>query len=194
MKEEITSETWRVFCAIELPTSLREQLAGHISSLRSATEANASWSSPESIHLTLKFLGEVEVERVARVSSAVAAAVTSLAPFKIRAEGAGAFPPRGAPRVLWIGINDAEGKLVDLHARIEAEFAKAGFPKESRPFRPHLTLARVRKPVGASALAAAHKERPFTPGDITVSELAVIRSELSSRGSKYTTISNHQLT
>lgn len=137
--------------------------------------------------------GEVEVERVASVSSAAAAVVSGMAPFGIRVEGAGAFPPRGAPRVLWIGVNDLEGQLAELHARIEAEFAKAGFPKESRPFRPHLTLARVRKPVGANALAAAQKERPFTTGDITVTGLSVIRSELNSRGSKYTNISRHPL-
>ncbi len=188
------SETWRVFCAIELPEALREQIGQHIIGLRSATEAKASWSSPDNIHLTLKFLGDVEVERVATVSSAVAAAVSSIEPFKIRVEGVGAFPPRGAPRVLWIGVNDLEGRLAQLHARIEDRFAKAGFAKESRQFHPHLTLARLRKPLGASALAAAHKERPFKPGDLSVSELIVIRSELSSKGSKYTTISRHPLT
>ena len=194
MKEESTSATWRVFCAIELPESLKSQIAQHINSLRSATKANASWSLPHNIHLTLKFLGEVELDRIASVSNAATAAVSSLAPFKVRVEGTGVFPPRGAPRVLWIGLNDLEGKLSELHAHFEVEFAKAGFPKESRPFRPHLTLARLRKPTSASALAAAHKERPFKPGDITVSEVAVIRSELSSKGSKYTTISRHPLT
>lgn len=193
MKEEIASATWRVFCAIELPESLKAQIGQHISSLRNATEANANWSLSDNIHLTLKFLGEVEVERVVTVTSAAAAAVNGIAPFRIEVEGAGAFPPRGAPRVLWLGVNDLEGRLAELHARIESEFAAAGFPKESRPFRPHLTLARLRKPAGATALAAAHKERPFKTADISVSELAVIRSELSPRGSRYTAISRHPL-
>jgi 2'-5' RNA ligase len=187
-------ETWRVFCAVALPRDLRERLITRINRVRDAVpDARASWSRVDNIHLTLKFLGDVPQALVQNLSDAASRAVAGLAPFTIRIERAGVFPPHGSPRVLWIGINDLEGKLGELHARLEAESRKAGFPRESRPFHPHLTLARLRKPQHADALAAAHKQMQFEPMEFTVSEVLVIRSELSRAGSKYTTISRHPL-
>ena len=88
-------------------------------------------------------------------------------------------------------MNDRQGNLVRLHARLEEECSKAGFPKENRPFHPHLTLARLRKPEHARSLALAHKEMEFEPAEMNVSELLVIRSELGGNGSKYTVVSRH---
>jgi 2'-5' RNA ligase len=95
--------------------------------------------------------------------------------------------------VLWIGISDPSGKLGKLHAQLENESAKVGFEKEVRLFHPHLTIARLRQPQRAGALATAHKQMEFTPAEIAVSELLVIRSELGSAGSKYAVISRHAL-
>lgn len=194
-KTDLSDQTWRVFCAVPLPGSLREQVIAHFNRVRDAVpDARASWSRADNIHLTLKFLGEISLLQCERLSEAASRSVEGFAPFKIVLESVGVFPPHGSPRVLWIGISDLEGKLGDLHARLEAESAKAGFPKESRPFHPHLTIARLRKPQHAKALAAAHKQMDFEPEEITVSELLVIRSELSSAGSNYTTISRHPFT
>ena len=178
-------EQWRVFCAIDLPDDVRERVMAHSMLLRRMVpEAQASWSRAGNIHLTLKFLGDVPQGSVQSLSEAASRAVAGLAPFTIRLEQAGVFPPHGSPRVLWIGVNDPEGKLGDLYARLETESAKAGFPKEPRHFHPHLTIARLRKPQDARALASAHKAMEFAPTEIAVSELLVIRSELSSEGSK----------
>jgi 2'-5' RNA ligase len=114
-----------------------------------------------------------------------------VAPFSIRLEQTGAFPKHDQPRVLWIGINDPTGKLGELHARLEEEGARAGFAKEARPFHPHLTVARLRKPQHARTLAVAHKQLEFEPVVIALSELLVIKSELSSEGSRYTVVSRH---
>jgi 2'-5' RNA ligase len=95
--------------------------------------------------------------------------------------------------VLWIGINDSSGALLELHRRLEAEAANVGFAKETRPFHPHLTIARLRQPDNARALTAAHNQMEFEPLEIAVTELVVIRSELSSAGSKHTVVSRHQL-
>jgi 2'-5' RNA ligase len=95
--------------------------------------------------------------------------------------------------VLWIAISDSSGKLGELHTRLEHEAAKEGFVRDSRPFHPHLTVARLRQPQHARTLATAHKEREFEGVEIEVLELLVIRSELSSEGSKYSIISRHQL-
>ena len=188
------SVTWRVFCAIDLPRHLRERLMTHIDRIRDEVpDARASWSRADNIHLTLKFLGDVSLPQVEKLSEAASRSVADLAPFKIAVEQAGVFPKLGQPRVLWIGINDFSGKLDQLHARLEDESAKAGFVKDERPFHPHLTLARLRQPRHARTLAAAHQRLEFQPAEIAVSELLVIRSELRSEGSKYTVISRHAL-
>jgi 2'-5' RNA ligase len=155
---------------------------------------HASWSRTGKIHLTLKFLGEVAPSRVENLSLAASRAVAKLSIFNLVLAGAGTFPETGPPRVIWIGVNDLSGKLSELHRQLEAEGAKEGFEKELRAFHPHLTLARLRQPQGARALAAAHKEIGFDPIEISVSELLVIRSELSSGGSNHTVISRHVLT
>ena len=188
------SVRWRVFCAIELPEAVQQRVIRHIVRLKGAApDAQASWSRADNIHLTLKFLGDIPPASVQNLSEAASRSVAGIARFTIRLEQTGVFPPHGSPRVLWIGVNDCEGKLGELHTRLEGESEKAGFPRESRAFHPHITLARLRKPQHARAVASAHKTTQFEPIEIAVSELLVIRSELSNAGSKYTTISRHPL-
>jgi 2'-5' RNA ligase len=192
MKEK--SESWRVFCAIELPEKTRGLVLQHIKRLREGLpDAKASWSQDANLHLTLKFLGEIDRNSLPNFSDAASRAVAGLAPFTIRLEQTGVFPKHGRPRVLWIGINDSAGKLAELHQRLENEAVKEGFEKADRAFNPHLTVARLRQPQQARLLADAHQRMQFEPAEIAVSELLVIRSELSSEGSKYTVISRHPL-
>ena len=187
-------QLWRVFCAIEISEPVRQTVLQHIASLKEAVpDAIASWSRDANLHLTLKFLGEIPQTFVPDISSAASRAVADLAPFSVSLEQTGIFPTHGQPRVLWIGINDSSKKLSELHARLEEESANAGFAKDSRPFHPHLTVARLRQPRHARTLAATHRELEFEPAEIAVAELLVIRSELSSDGSKYTVVSRHPL-
>jgi 2'-5' RNA ligase len=187
-------ERWRVFCGIDVPDDVRQRVMTHSMFVRrEVPEAHASWSRESNFHLTLKFLGDVPQASVQNLSEAASRAVAGLTPFTVRLEERGVFPPRGSPRVLWLGVDDLAGKLGKLHARLEDEAARLGFQKEPRPFHPHLTLARLRKPQHAMALASAHQAIEFEPAEIGVSELLVIRSELSSEGSKYTVISRHAL-
>jgi 2'-5' RNA ligase len=186
------NESWRVFCAVEIPAPARRLLLEHIARLKAAApDAKASWSREENLHLTLKFLGEVPQTAVERLSNAASHAVADLSTFSIQLEHTGVFPNHGAVRVLWIGINDFSGMLAELQARLEDQAALAGFAKEARRFQPHLTLARLRKP--ARTLAAAHQQLAFDPQEIAVSELLAIRSELTNAGSKYTVVSRHAL-
>lgn len=188
------SESWRVFCAIDLTREVRQRVVQHATHLRSLVkEASASWTRPENIHLTLKFLGDIPHASLSNLSDAASRAVSDSKSFTVTLEQTGVFPPRGLPRVLWLGINDRKGKLSELHARLDAESEKAGFAKETRPFHPHLTVARLRHPENARTLASVHLQTQFEPVEIEVSELSVIRSELNSAGSKYTVISSHRL-
>ena len=190
----MAGSTWRVFCAIEVPHHVRDLLLEHIQRLRACVPtAKASWSREPNIHLTLKFLGEIPTSSVANFSDAAALATTGVASFAIQCEHAGVFPNLRQPRVLWVGINDSSGTLQQLHAQLENEAARAGFAREGRPFHPHLTVARLRQPQDARALATAHQELGFEPVEFPVSELLVIRSELSGAGSKYSVISKHEL-
>lgn len=191
---ENPDQRWRVFSAIELPAPVRELVLRHIARLKEAVPgARASWVRDSSLHLTLKFLGEIPQTSVTTFSQAAALAVSQVLPFSIRLEQTGIFPNRGRPRVLWLGVNDSSAQLAVLHERLEEESAKAGFAKGPLSFHPHLSIARLRKPEHAQAVAAAHLQLKFEPREIAVAELVVIRSELSSEGSKYTIVSRHQL-
>lgn len=190
----IAKVTWRVFCAIELPATARELVLRYIASLKEAApDARASWARETNLHLTLKFLGDIPQTIVPNFSSAVSRAVAGVKSFPIRFEQTGVFPTHRQPRVLWIGTDHPDAKLAELHAKVEEESALAGFAKEARSFHPHLTIARLRSPQPARALVITHKQMKFEPVEITVSELLVIRSELSSEGSRYTVVSRHAL-
>jgi 2'-5' RNA ligase len=184
----------RVFCAVALPPGVRASAAAHIEELRSAVpDARASWDSAEKFHITVKFLGEVEAGRVASLSLAASRAAACAQPFALAIEGAGAFPSKGLPRVLWLGVTDSSGGLARLQSSLEDASAEEGFPREKRPFHPHLTIARLRQPQGARRLAVLHQERGFAPAPFHVEELIVIRSEPGPGGSRYTEISRHAL-
>jgi 2'-5' RNA ligase len=187
-------QTFRTFAAVELPVSLHDRVRQHIHQLRTAVpESNASWTKAENIHLTLKFFGNVEQVKIKQISEAAARTISDFRSFEILITGAGAFPKPAQPRVLWIGIEDPGGQLSKLQSRFEEECSLEGFEKEGRAFRPHLTIARIRKPEGARRLAEVNKESGFESMEIVANELVVFRSELSSQGSKYTALSRHQL-
>jgi len=191
---ETGGKNWRVFCAIDLAVSVRASLMRPINRLReSVPHAQASWSREDNLHLTLKFLGEIQTTRLSALSNAAGCAVSDFSPFEITLGEPGVFPEHGTPRVLWIGVKDESGKLAEIHTRLEEECARQGFARGARPFHPHLTIARLRNPQGARELALAHKEQHFEPTEVIVSELLVIRSELGGAGSKYSVISSHRL-
>jgi 2'-5' RNA ligase len=189
---QTAEQCWRVFCAIALPQHVCELVLRQVARLREATPgARASWARASNLHLTIKFLGDIPLSSVSDLSAAVGRAAANLPHFSIRLERSGVFPERGPAKVLWLGVNEVSGTLVRLHTALEDECAIAGFARESRPFHPHLTLARVRHPQHARVLAAAHKNLKFDSAEFDVRELLVIRSELSSEGSKYSLISRH---
>lgn len=223
-------DSFRTFIAIELPPELRTRVAQHIDRLRrELPDVRASWLREDNLHLTLKFLGNVPVADIPKVSGAVERATQTIAPFELIVLGCGSFPPHGRPSVLWLGVGSAgilpasslDTSIADfspstnlnpqceisqrpkphtqrpalsaLHFSLENELAVAGFPRESRPFHPHLTIARLRNPQGARRLAELHKSYDFEPQTFTVLEVVVFRSELLKEGSKHTAISRHAL-
>ena len=192
--KEAQKTQWRVFCAVELPEVVRAQLQEHILRLRKEVpDAAASWSRVENIHLTLKFFGNVAVDRIPAISTAASRTVAEFSTFPIGLCETGVFPRPSRPQVLWIGVSDRSGQLSALQERLENEFAADGFPKEDRAYRPHLTIARIRKPEGARRLADAHLKMNYPTSEIELNELILFRSELSPKGSRYTAISKHPI-
>ena len=184
------TEEWRVFCAIELPAEVRARLEDHMRRLRKEVpDAAASWSRVENIHLTLKFFGNVDVARIQQISEAAKRAVKEFSTFPIAVGETGVFPRPSRPQVLWIGVKDQARQLSALQEKLESECAAEGFPKEERAYKPHLTIARLRRPEGARHLAHAHLQMKFDPIEVDVKDIVIFRSELSPKGSKYSVIS-----
>lgn len=192
--ERSQRQQWRIFCAVELPEEVKAAVEEYTAGLRRlAPDSDARWERTEKLHLTMKFLGEIEIERVASVERACERAASEVPPFPLAVKGTGAFPPRGLARVLWLGIEDGGGHLPALQRQLEEACAREGFARETREFRPHLTIARLRTPARARSLADAHRQMDFNSPAFTVAELLVVRSELGRAGSRYTTLSRHPL-
>jgi len=188
-----TIDSYRAFIAIELPADTRRQVKKHIENLRAALpDVRASWTREDNLHLTLKFLGDTPIEKIDSLSRALQAAANRVARFEMIIKGPGAFPSSGKPNVLWIGIEDSSGNLHKLQEALEDSCAEAGFPRDARAFHPHLTIARLRHPHGARRLAELHKKTDFDPMTVRVEDVCLIRSELSSQGSRYTVIARHE--
>jgi RNA 2',3'-cyclic 3'-phosphodiesterase len=177
----------RCFVAIEVPDDVRAAVGAAQARLREASpRADVTWSDPAKLHLTLRFLGEVTVDMAAAVGVAVEAVAARHAPLALEAAGLGTFPGPARPRVLWAGIRGDIRGLGLLAAEVERALVPLGFALESRPFRPHLTLARVRSPRGVDRITAAFPAaaaRPF--GAWTADALTLFRSHLRPAGSVY---------
>lgn len=133
----------RLFIAVEIPADARERLAEVGAFSR---ERSWRWVAPENVHLTLKFLGEVEPELQAEIRAALVGAAASTAPFEAALAGLGTLPSgRRPPRVLFADLSAGHAGLGELRRAVETTLEPLGFPKEGRPFRPHATLARVRR-------------------------------------------------
>lgn len=190
---------YRIFCAVELPDDVRARVAAHISLLREAAIAASSplkinWERAEKLHLTLKFLGELEAAQVEALTRAATRATEGAAKFEVTLAEAGAFPASGNARVLWLGLRDETKQLGALHERLEEECARENFPREARAFHPHITIARIRIPNAAARhLAKLHRETGFEPVNFNVEELVIMQSRLGAGGSRYTPLSRHEL-
>lgn len=190
--------TVRAFIAIEM-TPWLDVLAQMQEELRCGPGGRAGrWVRPEAIHLTLKFLGDVPEERLANVYAAVDRACQGVGPLRICPSSLGCFPNAGNPRVVWVGVREETGQLSALQAAVEKELAALGFEREERPFRPHLTLARIQR--GASRAEARELGQATltcsVPDEesIQVDEVCVIKSELTPGGAVYTRLHTAQLT
>lgn len=153
-----------------------------------------SWVKPESIHLTIKFLGEIDDAKVRAVAAGLEKAAQGIGPFNLELEGVGAFPNNRAPRVIWAGIKKCI-ELEKLQQNVEKSLASIGFEAEDRPFTPHLTLCRIKSAEDGRALGKLLSEvRPEAKAAFPVTSFAFIKSVLKPSGAEYTPIREFALT
>ncbi len=177
----------RLFVAIELPDEVM-RLLGAVRAELDRGFRDIAWVRPEGIHLTLKFLGEVDEDRVPLLADALDAARQGVRPFALKVGRIGAFPDMSRPRVLWAGV-DGNGGLVQLQRSIEEALFKLGFEKETRPFSAHLTLCRIRSIKEGSRLAALADGLKVRPdAEFMAGSYALIRSVLTPKGAAYSVV------
>lgn len=178
----------RLFVALELPEAVQQALASAWAPLR-GSERGVKWVSPEGVHLTLKFLGEVPSDRIPLLEASLASAAQGASPLRLRVGRVGAFPSLTFPRVLWVGLEGDLEMLQRLQEAVEQGMSALGFPPEERPFSPHLTVGRVRdaippqerRRIGQAAGQVA------LPPDLSfgVGHLSLMQSTLTPQGARY---------
>lgn len=168
----------RLFVAIEIPENTLQKIISFQKVLKEKIKS-ASWVKPENIHLTLVFLGEVDYTEIPQIINFLYAAKSPR--FKINARGVGGFPSLERPHTIWVGVEKSK-KIVELQRRLVAHLQKSGFEFEKREFKPHLTVARLGKKINLKTKINLKKIADFQFGAISVKELILFESELSSDG------------
>jgi 2'-5' RNA ligase len=182
----------RAFVAVDLDPELKSTVGDLIRRLEAA-RAEVRWTRPGGFHLTLKFLGEIDDEQIGRVKAALAEVARRHRPFALRLEGTGAFPGPRNPRVLWLGVT-AEPGLAEFQDDLERALEGEGFPPEARPFRPHLTLGRVKgRDRLDRALTGLDERRQDDFGGMTVRKIALFESRLRPEGAEYRIVHEAEL-
>ncbi|HKQ49213.1 MAG TPA: RNA 2',3'-cyclic phosphodiesterase [Phycisphaerae bacterium] len=182
----------RTFIAIDLDHKIRERIASLQAKLKSRGP-KLSWVRPEAMHLTIKFLGEVEEAQIEPIKTALAGVAAQGRAFDITFGGLGVFPPHGRANVLWLGIEDKSGGLKTCWKACEDALAGVGLPREDRPFSAHLTLARNKNPrLSQEVRKLLQNPLPFEPQEQRVHGLTFYQSTLTAEGSIHEVLSRHE--
>ena len=185
-------EQVRTFIAILVSLQARQALENCIEKLSSLAPVGVRWVDPQGIHLTLRFLGNIPAAAVDQVLAAQAAAAASCPPFSIQLSQLGMFPNERRPRVIWAGVIGELEALQRLQQEVETQLEHIGYPREKRPFAPHLTLGRVRdrdSDADRTRIADAVSTVPLEDSESwSVEESHLIRSTLTPQGAIYTSI------
>jgi 2'-5' RNA ligase len=171
----------RLFFAIDLPAPVRARVAAALADLQREVGSGVRWIPSESLHLTLKFCGDVKSPSIPRLTAAAAARSARLDPFELGLGGWGAFPSVRSARIVWLGVTGGAPRLARLARKLDAAAGKHGVPRERRPYRAHLTVGRLRQAAPVALQKAAAPEIPPFP----VEEVVLYESRLSPAGSTY---------
>ena len=187
----------RLFVAVEIAPAVAEAAAALIERLRErairlAPRSRITWVTADRLHVTVRFIGNVDADRADAVRQVLAPPLGQ-APFDLTLAGVGAFPPKGPPRVLSSGVSDGREPLLATEQRVSERLARAGIAAEPRPFIPHLTLARVREAAGLRSAALLEATGEATLGTTTVQAITLFESRLSPKGPTYVALQRTSL-
>ncbi len=178
----------RTFIAVRMPETYLQPIGELIGELK-ATGAAVRWVRPESMHITLKFLGNIREELVEEIGAKISETVRNRRPIELQARGCGAFPSLKNPRVVWLGIRGEVGLLGELQEDLEKRLMPLGFAPERRPFKAHLTLGRLKGNRGKSKLISVLREKAnFELDTFRVGEVILYRSDLKPTGAVYSAL------
>ena len=175
----------RAFIAIDVPPEVKNRL-NSVSAALGSLDLDARLAPVSSIHLTLRFLGNVEASRVPGLGGALRCCARQVQPFPLAVRSLGAFPNRKRPRVVWAGISGG-GELERLHRLLEFELQQLGFDRESKNFRPHLTLLRLKSSRNLKRLSGflEQEEDRTSPVSFRVRRIHLYESRLHSTGARH---------
>ncbi|HRU07156.1 MAG TPA: RNA 2',3'-cyclic phosphodiesterase [Candidatus Brocadiia bacterium] len=183
----------RAFLALEMSESIRQNLARLQSGLRPALKG-VRWVEPQSLHLTLKFLGDVAGGFAEQAGPALAACAAAAPVSKLVCQGVGAFPDARRPRVVWVGLAEDPPMLAALSHALDRAAAAFGVAPEDKPFRAHVTIGRVKEPKPAPGIAAAlAAQAGFVAGAMEAREIVLMKSDLRPAGPVYTPLARFAL-
>lgn len=178
-------EKFRAFISINLSSPIQINLS-RIQERLKRSGADVKWVSPEKIHLTLKFLGDIEEEKKVGVREVMRQVAGQNPSFRLSFSQLGAFPRPEYPRVIWVGVKEGKESLVELNRNLEKELSKYGFPREKREFQPHLTLGRVRSGRNKDKLIQALKDTEASEiGSMIANKIFLMKSTLHPQGAEY---------
>jgi 2'-5' RNA ligase len=183
----------RAFFALFPPAPALSELGAYLAGLRRELRT-VSWIRADNLHLTLRFLGDLDDAQLARAGRAAAAAVSGRAAFELTLAGEGAFPSLQNPRVAWLGVEKGRGELVGLAAELELALIREGLGRADKPFSPHLTLGRVKGAIPPQALPALFRRLPAPACAFTAQRLDLMESRLQAGGSVYSVLQSFPLT
>lgn len=175
----------RTFIAIGIPKNIKDKIGVYEEPLRKE-RAKISWIKPENIHITLKFLGEVEENKIQEIYEALKKCVSNQKPFDIEVIGTGGFPNLNRPRIIWVGLKKGSEELKTLAKSIDNELEKLGFRKEKRGFSPHLTVGRVKNIYNIHEFVEKMNSVEFKGDTFTADEILIMKSDLKPTGAVYT--------
>ena len=182
-------ETIRAFLALDPPPEILRTIADIQGALRKNIRGSVSWVRPEGMHLTLKFFGDIATDDINAVSEVVTGHAAGARTFHLEAKGLCVFPGLRRPRVLWFGIGGEVERLIALQQAIDQGLEACGFPREERPFRAHLTLARIKSPRGLEGLDSVIAGKGSeSAGKFMATGLTLFKSDLTPKGAIYTTL------
>jgi 2'-5' RNA ligase len=176
----------RAFLALDPPPEVLRRIADIQAAIRRNIRGTWRWVRPEGIHLTLKFFGDIVQNDVDAIAEVVAGQATVVRPLYLEVKGLGVFPGLRRPRVLWLGIGGEVERLTALQKAIDQGLETSGFAREERPFRAHLSLARIKSPQsleGLNGILAAKGSESF--GKFTATGLSLFQSDLTPKGAIY---------